>query len=280
MPQEARTPARERDDSLTVLSSGEHPTHAVILVGGVYDDFQYWNSWRDQLAGPNNVVLGYDHDARTESMPKSAHNLAADIQSLKEQGITDVTVVAHSLGCLISKGALDDLTRSGHAADFQHIDLQAFGAPLGGFVAADLANELPGGHLFSNLFDRASSPDLGPHSDYMKSLTQPLSPNMDLHMYVGTDDTLVRPEASSTKALYSAIESQASTVTVIEGLGHVDYNSVGPEILNASRGEPVQGFDAVTFNDRSTSSQTGPTTTVEVMHTEPSQPTLEVALSR
>jgi hypothetical protein len=280
MPQEARVPARDRDDSLTTLSSGNNPTHAVILVGGIYDDFQYWKPWQDKLAGPDTVVMGYDHDARTESMPQSAKHLAADIEALKERGITDVTVVSHSLGGLISKGALDEMVRNGHAADFKNVDLQAFGAPIGGFVMGDLADVMPGGRLISNLIDRPAGPDIGPHSDFMKSLAQPWPENMNLHLYVGSEDTLVRPEASSTKAQYDTIEANAKTVTVIEGLGHVDYNSIGPEILNASRGEPVQGFQSVRFNDQGENAKTGPSTTLEVKEATPTPQPFQTAMER
>jgi pimeloyl-ACP methyl ester carboxylesterase len=282
MPQETRVPARERDDSLTVLSSGEHPTHAVILVGGIYDDYQYWDSWKDKLAGPDTVVMGYDHDARTESMPKSAHNLASDIAELKERGVTDVTVVAHSLGSLISKGALDELAQSGAAANFYHLDLQAFGAPVGGFVAGDFADAMPGGRLLSNLIDRPMGPDIGPHSEFMKGLAQPWPSNMAMHLYVGSNDTVVRPEAASTKAQYNAVEANATTVTIIEGAGHVDYNALGPEIMNASRGEPVQGFQTVAFNDRASQGADGPATTYEVTQApSPTTPAaMETAMSR
>jgi hypothetical protein len=114
----------------------------------------------------------------------------------------------------------------------------------------------------------------------MKSLAQQWPENMNLHLYVGSEDTLVRPEASSTKALYDAVEANAKTVTVIEGLGHVDYNSIGPEIMNASRGEPVQGFQSVRFNDRDENAKAGPSTTVEVAQATPTPQSFQTAMER
>lgn len=68
-------------------------------------------------------------------------------------------------------------------------------------------------------------PDIGPHSDYMMSLAQPIPANGKLHIYVGTADHIARPETFRTKARYQSIEARAVTITDIDGFNHVAYNT-------------------------------------------------------
>lgn len=252
-------------NTLQVQSAGEHPTHAVILVGGIHESYHYWDSWAEKLGGPDTLVAGFDHDHTKDTMPNSAHMLASEIEKLKAQGIEDITIVAHSMGGLVSKGALDEMAKDGHAADFKHIELQAFGTPWGGFAMAESAHILPGAAAISRAVGFPMGPDIGPGSDYMKSLAQPLPGNVDLHMYIGSDDKVARPEASSTHARYDSVEANAKSVTVIEGFKHTDYREAGPELMNASRQAPVQGFESVPLNNREANA-TQPLQTFEVAH--------------
>ena len=255
------TNEQSNSNTLQVQSTGEHPTHAVILVGGIHESYHYWDSWADKMSGPNTVVLGFDHDHTKDTMPNSAHVLASRIEELKAQGIQDITIVAHSMGGLVSKGALDEIVRDGHASDFQHIELQAFGTPWGGFAMAESAHIIPGAAAISRAIGFPMGPDIGPGSDFMKSLSQPWPSNMDLHLYQGSADHVARPEASSTEARYDAIEANAKSVTVIEGFKHTDYREAGPELMNASRQAPVQGFDSVPLDVQTNH---GPKQTYEV----------------
>ncbi|MBC8737142.1 alpha/beta hydrolase [Paraburkholderia sp. UCT31] len=244
------TPGEAEGDKFQVQSSGENPTHAVILVGGIHDTYHYWDSWKENLNGPDNVVIGYNHDHTKDTMPNSAHELAHLIDGLKEKGITEVTVVAHSMGGLVAKGALDELARDGQAADFKHIDLHTFGTPFGGFALAEPAHLMPGGAAISNAVGFPMGPDIGPGSPYMKSLAQDWPANMDFHMTVGSKDHVALPAASSTHERYNEIEAKAQSITVVEGYQHTDYRNAGASLLNAAKQEPVAGFDTLPMADR------------------------------
>lgn len=199
--------------------------HAVILVGGIHETSHYFDSWVAALASEDTVVLGWDHDHRTMSMRKSAWLLARRISDLRAQGITDVTIVAHSMGGLVAKGAIDELSRTGEVKNFARIEIRAFGTPWGGYTLADLVPVLPWSEAISRAIGYPMGPDIGPHSDYMTSLAQPMPANGELHIYVGTADNIARPEAFRTKERYKSIEARAVTITDIEGINHVAYST-------------------------------------------------------
>lgn len=209
--------------------------HAVILVGGIHETSHYFDSWVAALASPNTVVMGWNHDHRAMSMRASARLLAGRISDLSAQGITDVTIVAHSMGGLVAKGAIDELSRTGKAKNFVRIEIRAFGTPWGGYTLADLVPVLPWSETISRAIGYPMGPDIGPHSDYMTSLAQPMPANGKLHIYVGTADHIARPEAFRTKARYKSIEARAVTIKDIEGFNHVAYNSAPADFLNMPR---------------------------------------------
>lgn len=231
-------------DTLEVLSSGETPHKAVILVGGIHNNYTYFDSWKESLAAKDTVVMGFDHDHQSEPMSKGAHNLAEAIHALHERGIDDVTVVAHSMGGLVSKGALNELARTGESADFKHMELHTFGTPYGGFAAADLALVIPGSTAVSNAIGYPMGPEIGPHSDYMESLAQKWPDNMEFHVYQGTTDKVAAPDASFTKDRYADITSHADSMVLMEGFQHDEYVEADPQVLNAGRGGQVPGMDA------------------------------------
>lgn len=236
-------PAHVFSEKLERLSGDEHATHAVILVGGIKSNHDYFESWVPALSDKSNVVLGFDHDHQAMSMKEAAVSLAESIKALKEQGITDVTIVAHSMGGLVSKGAVDELSRSGAAEGFNSVDLHALGTPWGGFAVGDLARYTPGSEFISKAVGFPMGPEIGPGSDYMKDLAQPMPPNGELHIYKGDRDTVATPEMDSTKERYASIEKNAVSATELEGFGHNDYKKAPPEVLEVSRDAAVPGFE-------------------------------------
>lgn len=232
-------------NAFPVLSSDDHPHKAVILVGGIHNNYTYFNEWKEGLKAPDTAVIGFNHDHQTQSMSAAAHDLAKEIHGLRAQGIEEVTVVAHSMGGLVSKGALNELVREGEAGEFKHLELHTFGTPWGGFALADVAQILPGAETVSQAVGYPMGPEIGPHSAYMKNLAQEWPANMEFHVYSGTTDNVAIPDASSTKERYEAIVGKADSVTLLEDFKHNDYVETGPQVLGAGKGQSVPGMETL-----------------------------------
>jgi len=230
-------------EKLERLSGDSSATHAVILVGGIHSNHDYFQSWVPALSSKENVVLGFDHDHQAMPMREAAASLAGAIKELKEQGVTDITIVAHSMGGLVAKGAVDELSRSGAAGEFNSVDLHALGTPWGGFAVGDLARYTPGSEFISKAVGFPMGPEIGPGSDYMKSLAQPMPANGEFHIYKGDIDNVATPAMDSTKDRYASIERNAASATDMVGFGHNDYKKAPAEVLEVSRDSPVPGFD-------------------------------------
>jgi pimeloyl-ACP methyl ester carboxylesterase len=217
----SQSPATE---TMHLLSgSGDGSTRAVIVFGGIYESYHYWDSWLPSLAAPQTNVYGFDHNHTSTDMRMAAHLLASELGRLNDAGIVNVTIIAHSMGGLVAKAALDELVASGNAAKFARVELYAFGTPWGGFLFAEPAHILPGSVFISHLIGLPMGPDIGPQSGFMQSLSKPLPANMRLNLYVGSEDRMASPGMYLTRKRYDAVEAIAGSVTFLEGLRHKDY---------------------------------------------------------
>lgn len=117
---------------------------------------------------------------------ENADGFAAELRRLAAAGDDDLTVVAHSLGAITAKGALDRLRRpDGHLEGFRRLRFVALGAPWAGVTAADLAL-----HVLTAVPQLAFARDLAPNSVYWRGImTTPLAPEVDLYSLVGTWDS-------------------------------------------------------------------------------------------
>jgi pimeloyl-ACP methyl ester carboxylesterase len=197
---------------------------AVILVGGIYESSHYFDNWVPELSAPDTITLGWDHDHRSMSMMQSSRLLAKRIEELNDKGIVDVTILAHSMGGLVAKGAIDELSRMGKAGSFHHIRIDTFGTPWGGYTLAELASILPLSRYLSKAIGYPMGPDIGPNSDYMKDLAQPLPANAELNIYIGTADHTALPDGKAARIRYNSIEELATVVLNINDCDHVAYN--------------------------------------------------------
>ncbi len=117
---------------------------------------------------------------------QNADGFASELRSLAAAGDDDLTVVAHSLGAITTKGALDRLRRpDGHLEGFKRLRFVALSAPWAGVTAADLAL-----YILTGVQHLAYARDLAPNSAYWRSIMEtPLAPEVDLYSLVGTWDS-------------------------------------------------------------------------------------------
>jgi hypothetical protein len=220
-------------EKMDIISKGIGVKHAVILIGGINGSYHYFDKWAPTWASTNTVVMGWDHDHRAMDMRAASLLLMKEIMSLKKYGIEELTIVAHSMGGLVSKGAIDELSRTKKSVNFSSIDLKAFGTPWGGYAAATMAGLMPGSETICRIFGYPMALNIGPNSEYMKNLAQPMPPNGKLNIYVGTTDGIALPETSSTKSRYASIEAFAFSINEMKNVDHNSYNSADADIMNS-----------------------------------------------
>lgn len=158
----------------------------IVFVHGIGGDPA--NQWRlireAQARGMRVWTMAYETWKRGAG--PNADGFAAELRRLAAAGDDDLTVVAHSLGAITMKGALDRLRRpDGHLEGFRRLRLVALGAPWAGVTAADLAL-----HLFTGVPHLAYARDLAPRSAYWRGImATPLAPEVELYSLVGTWDS-------------------------------------------------------------------------------------------
>jgi len=268
------------DDKLELLSSGDSPHKAVIFVGGIHCNYTYFNEWVPYVSAPDSAVFGFNHDHQSETMTVAGHSLAQDILDLRAKGFDDITVIAHSMGGLVSKAALNELVRDGHANEFKQIQLSTFGTPYGGFILADLALVLPGAEMVSKAIHLPMGPEMGPHSSFLKSLAMDWPANMEFNVYRGLQDTVSTPETAATENRYAAITRHANTLADLEETDHVGYRSENPKVLLAAKGEPVPGMTTVEIVRAEPGSKQSDSQASASNATEKVAQNMEVAMSR
>lgn len=224
-----RSPAPRHDGEtssarLQRLAGPDAAFHAYVLVGGIHDTYDYFGLWADTLSAGGRAVFGWNHDHRSSPMAAAAGMLAEDLRILHRSGTGSITLIAHSIGGLVSKGAIDRLEAANDASRFQRLDLHAFGTPWGGFDALRWALSVPGSQMVSTLFGYPMSHELVPGSAYLASLRRAMPGHGKLHLYVGENDRIALPARSGARRRHARIEPYAASVTTIEKLRHNDYS--------------------------------------------------------
>lgn len=117
-----------------------------------------------------------------------ARGFASELRRLNGRGVTDMTVVAHSLGSLTFKSTLDQLRGpDGHLTGFTSLRYVSLGAPWGGVSAANVAL----GAVLGTITP-AWVRDLAPNSPYWRAMiTTPLAPEVAFYNVGGTWDQFI-----------------------------------------------------------------------------------------
>lgn len=219
-------------NNLAYIAGAAPATKAVVVVGGIHDTYGHFSAWTPALDAPDTLVVGFDHDHQSSTMTEASEELAHAISALREHGVEEVTVVAHSMGGLVSKAALDIMVESGAAEKFEQIDLHALGTPWGGYALASL----PGSSFFGTMFGYPMGGEMSPGSDFMKGLSAVDWPeNMSFNVYQGSSDNVSLPSVLATHERYDATTSKADVLITIEGFGHTDYVRAGADVLQAGK---------------------------------------------
>jgi pimeloyl-ACP methyl ester carboxylesterase len=200
------------------------PKTAVVFVGGVGNNFDYWTpEWVNAEKSDDTLIVGVNDNHKHRSMKKSATALADYLGVLKEAGIQDVRIVAHSMGGLVVREALNLATTKHTLQSFKSVDFHAFGTPWDGFNASNFALFMPGMSYVEEKFDIPMAREMAPMSDFMEHLSRPLPDNTSTTLYHGTKDTVATPEMNGTKARFAEIKNAANQFIGIEGAEHDDH---------------------------------------------------------
>ena len=233
--------AASSTDSLDFLSGNKDAKHIIILIGGIHNTYHYFDSWVSKLSSTDTAVIGWNHDHSSMRMTLAASELSCQIAELKNKNVESLTIIAHSMGALVAKGAIDSMSAAGKTDAYAKIDLWTLGAPWGGFALADMMLIMPWSAQISQAIGLPMGIDIGPSSGYMKNLSQPMPMNGSLHIFLGTDDTIALPEVDSTKKRYDSIQSLATSVSSVEGSKHDDYNILAvTDVIAALHHEPAK----------------------------------------
>jgi hypothetical protein len=233
-PEATGAPAYKEDIApvpLGTLFRGEGAQHAVILIGGIYNDYSYFSPWMKCLTGSGMLILGWQRPLHVRPLEESARALGIEMAKLHGMGVRRITLLAHSIGGLVAKGAVDRLARSKQAYRFERIDVHAFGTPWGGFPGGDLARSNPVGVFVSWLAGHPVWLDLGTGSRYVIHLDQPMPVNGRLYHYISRDDTVAWPGTEAAAQRYISLLENASAVIPLSGVDHDAYTSSRIDIL-------------------------------------------------
>lgn len=153
---------------------------------------------------------------------RNADGFAEALRDLAARGEDDVTIVAHSLGALTAKGALDRMRRlDGHLEGFRHVRFITLGAPWAGVTAADLSR-----HLFTRMPQLAYARDLAPGGAYWRGImTTPLAPEVSFYSLGGSWDSYnILTWTSGGYAAGAAVLGQARRHAQLAGATHNGLN--------------------------------------------------------
>lgn len=204
------------------LPSACHEKKATVLVGGVQDDWTYFKPWVSGLQEQGGCVFGFVYDHTASTMPEGAALLSRDMKTLREQGFSDIVLLAHSMGGLVAKRALHLAPLDGGPNPVS-VRFHAYGTPWGGFFWANFARFTPWADLVLRKVGLPMALDIGSASAFMVSLQSPLPPNVTTTLHNSLADTVATPQTGGGKKLFKSATEQAQKVLTYSDLGHAEY---------------------------------------------------------
>ena len=213
--------------------------HVVILVHGLDEPGDIWDELIPELIAANQtpLVFLYPND---QAVVKSAELLAKELGSLPAKNIKAVSIIAHSMGGLVSREVLTNPAMTGYPKVQRLITVGTphHGSNLAHFqFVGELRDQVVrmfsgNGVLFGSVFDGAGEAkiDLLPESTFLKTLNaRPLPDNVKMTSIIGiaspvTIDAIRDFETKFSEQLNVEGKEQVSQIRqtledLVEGLG-------------------------------------------------------------
>lgn len=170
---------------LVKLSPSNPQGEVVVFIHGIMGDPANQESLIREAQAQGKQVYVMAYDTMRFGASRNSEGFARELERLSATGVKHVTIVAHSLGGMTSKGALDRLTdANGKIAAFDSIRFVAVGVPWGGVSAANAAM-----YVLAGRPELAFARDLGPDTPYWsKVVATPFSSQVTFDNVSGTHD--------------------------------------------------------------------------------------------
>ena len=195
---------------------------AVILVGGIFSDWKYFEPWLPDILAENDCVFGFTLDHTNASMSANAARLKSDLDALQKEGVTGVLVLAHSMGGLVARKAV--LAHAeGASKEPLAVDLHAYGTPWGGFFWSNLVKWTPGLDTVLTWMGLPMTTEIGSKAAFMNEFKNPLPTSVRMVIHQGIADGTAAPEEGTEAEQYLLATGGASKVVYYSGVGHNDY---------------------------------------------------------
>lgn len=93
------------DAALAPTGDADATTHIVLLIHGLDEPGTIWDELTPHLLAHNATVIRFDYP-NDQALAASAKDLAAALRTLRARGVDEVSIVAHSMGGLVSRAVL------------------------------------------------------------------------------------------------------------------------------------------------------------------------------
>jgi pimeloyl-ACP methyl ester carboxylesterase len=251
------------DDYYVTPADAELGSRVIVLVHGIDDTGRIWNNVIPELLDHGHDVCRFEYP-NDQPIADSADSLAKHLAILKECGVRRVSLVAHSMGGLVSR---EILTRPGllngsgdghmNYPEVEHLIMVGtpnHGAPIARFrgfaeVRDQMVRVFSGdGLLFGGVFDGAGEAklDLLPESDFLAELNgRPHPQDVDMLVIAGRASPFGSEDVTSfMKHLRAAVPGNCKGCTQFETSMHGLVTGIGDGMVPLASAR-LEGVDLV-----------------------------------
>ncbi len=191
-----------------------------LLVGGINDTYESLSAWGDMYEARGYCVAGFRYDYKAKSLTENATDMATALVGMGDAGATDVVIVAHSMGGLVSRAAVLKAGSEG-GWKYNSVDLVAISTPWGGFAAANPTRWMPFSKAICKLIGMPMGMEIGTNAPFMAALSAEMPERVTLTVYEGGADTISTPGTERGKSLYESNVADAMHRVSVESADHM-----------------------------------------------------------